>query len=366
VSAPPEAELGPNGDAYAGAVDHYTSPSRRDWVKRAWEEPELIQLLETAVAHTGTAASSDAVAAAALDVLDVGCGAGVALELLRATPSISAPDGPTVRYLGVDLDADLLAVAEARFGDARTRFSQTDVRDGLPGIPHDLYLSTGVPYSHLTRDELAAVVTEALTAAARHPRPTVLVIDVLGRYSLEWTTRWDRTRWDYRMSFFATDRDVSSTPMSTYGGQELEELLSAAADAARCRLDRIALVDRSIVVGRHTATGEYTPGLRNYRQLVNDLADADTLVDLHELRLGDLALPDGPTPVHAFFERFAARWDERLTAASTAAAGVADARVAAELQPALARELRSLELTSQPGLGVGHSLTATVVTAPGG
>jgi hypothetical protein len=33
----------------------------------------------------------------------------------------------------------------------------------------------------------------------------LLVVDVLGRYSLEWTTRWDRTRWDYRMSFFATD-----------------------------------------------------------------------------------------------------------------------------------------------------------------
>jgi SAM-dependent methyltransferase len=366
VSAPPYPETGPNGDAYAGAVDHYTSPSRRDWVKRAWEEPELIRLLEAAVAHTGAAAATDTGTVADLDVLDVGCGAGVALELLRATPSISAPNGPIVRYLGVDLDADLLAVARSRFGDARTRFRQADVRDGLPGAPHDLYLSTGVPYSHLTRDELAAVVTEVLAAAARHPRPTVLVIDVLGRYSLEWTTRWGRTRWEYRMSFFATDRDVSSTPMSTYGGQELEALLTAAADAAGCRLDRISLVDRSIVVGRHTATGEYTPGLRNYRQLVNDLADPETVVDLQELRLGDLPLLDGPAPVHAFFERFAARWDERVAAASAAAVGVADDRVAAELQPALARELRSLELTSQPGLGVGHSLTATVVTAPRG
>jgi SAM-dependent methyltransferase len=391
VSAPPYPEPGPNddvhaGDAYAGAVDHYTSPSRRDWVKRVWEEPELVRLLDTAIRHTGatagptagpttratTGATAGATAVpttgatAVLDVLDVGCGAGVALELLRATPTISAPDGPTVRYLGVDLDADLLTVAESRFGDALTRFSRADIRDGLPGVPHDLYLSTGVPYSHLTRDELADVVTGALAAAARHPRPTVLVIDVLGRYSLEWTTRWDRTRWDYRMSFFATDRDVTSTPMSTYGGEELEGLLSAAADAAHCHLDRITLVDRSIVVGRHTATGEYTPGLRNYRQLVNDLADTDTLVDLHELRLADLPLLDCPTPVRAFFEGFAARWDARLTTASAAAAGVSDARVAAELQPALARELLRLELESQPGLGVGHSLTATVVTAPRG
>ena len=358
MSAPPHPEPGPDGDAYAGAVDHYTSPSRRDWVKRTWEEPELVRLLETAVGH--------AAATAHLDVLDVGCGAGVALELLRATPTISAPDGPAVSYLGVDLDADLLAVADSRFGDARTRFTQADIRDGLPGAPHDLYLSTGVPYSHLTRVELAAVVTEALAAAALHPRPTVLVIDVLGRYSLEWTSRWDHARWDYRMSFFATDRDVTSTPMSTYGGTELERLLRVAADAAGCHLDRIALVDRSIVVGRHTATGEYTPGLRNYRQLVNDLVDPETAVDLAALRLGDVPLRAGPTPVHAFFERFAARWDARLTAASAAAAGVREARVAAVLQPALAHELLQLELESQPGLGVGHSLTATVVTAPRG
>ncbi len=292
----------------------------------------------------------------------------MALELLRATPTVGAARGPNVRYLGVDLDADLLAVATSRFGDGRTRFARADIRDGLPDGPHDLYLSTGVPYSHLTRDELTAVVTEALTAAAQRHRPTVLVIDVLGRYSLEWTSRWDQDRWEYRMSFFTTDRDVTSTPMSTYGGPELEMLLRAAADTAGCHLDRIALVDRSIVVGRHTATGEYTPGLRNYRQLVNDLADVETVVDLAELRLGDLDLdlPAGPTPVRTFFQRFAARWDATVTAASASAAGMSEARVAAELQPALARELLLLELKSQPGLGVGHSLTATVVATPRG
>lgn len=390
MSAPPHPDPVPASDAYAGAVDHYTSPSRRDWVKRSWEEPELVRLLEAAVghthataladtdadgsgrtdatelAHTDATALADTDATATLDVLDVGCGTGVALELLRATPTIGAPGGPTVNYLGVDLDADLLAVAGSRFGDARTRFARADIRDGLPDAPHDLYLSTGVPYSHLTRDELSDVVTEALAAAAHRPRPTVIVIDVLGRYSLEWTSRWDRDRWEYRMSFFTTDRDVASTPMSTYGGPELEALVRSAAGTAGCHLDRIALVDRSIVVGRHTATGEYTPGLRNYRQLVNDLVDVETLVDLAELRLGDLALPDAPAPVRAFFERFAARWDARLTAASTAAAGVSEARVAAELQPALARDLQRLELESQPGLGIGHSLTATVVTAPRG
>jgi len=355
-----------DSDAYAGAVDHYTSPSRRDWVKRTWEEPELVRLLETAVGHTdATGLAADGDATSTLDVLDVGCGAGVALELLRATPTVGAPDGPVVDYLGVDLDAELLSVAESRFGGARTRFTRADIRDGLPGGAHDLYLSTGVPYSHLTREELTAVVTEALATAAQRHHPTVLVLDVLGRYSLEWTSRWEQDRWEYRMSFFSTDHDVTATPMSTYGGPELETLVRTAAAVAGCQLDRVALVDRSIVVGRHTATGEYTPGLRNYRRLVNELADVEVLVDLAELRLADLALPDGPAEVRTFFQRFAADWDARLTAASTAAAGVPDGRVAAELQPALARELLLLEQGSQPGLGLGHSLTATVVTARG-
>jgi SAM-dependent methyltransferase len=347
----------PDAAAYAGAVDHYTSPSRRDWVKRGWEEPELVRLLDDAVQATGPTTT--------LDVLDIGCGTGVALDLLRHTPSIAGERGPAVHYLGVDLDDDLLAVARERFGDAHTSFTRADVRGELPGAPHDLYLSTGVPYSHLTREELAEVVTGILTAARRHPRPTVLVLDVLGRYSLEWTSRWAETRWDYRMSFFVTDQELTSTPMTTYGGEELAALVRAAAERAGCALDRIDLVDRSIVVGRHTGTGEYTPGLRPYRQLVNDLADADIEVELDQLRLGDLDLTGGPSEVDAFLASFSARWDAVLDRAEAAAAGRPADEVAGVLQPRLAEELRQLEVGAQPGLGVAHSLTATVVTRPG-
>ncbi len=364
MSTAPHPGSGTPSDAYAGAVDHYTSPSRRDWVKREWEEPELVRVLDAAV--RASANSSVRAPATTLDVLDVGCGTGVALELLRAAPSLRSPDAPSVRYLGIDLDPELLGVAAARFGDPKTRFLQADITDGIPDAPHDLYLSTGVPYSHLTHDELREVVTDVLRAARRHPRPTVLLIDVLGRYSIEWTLRWGQTRWDYRMSFFETDQEHSSTPMSTYGGAELDALLRQAAEVAGCELDRIELVDRSLVVGRHTATGEYTPGLRNYRQLLNDLADPDTLVEVADLRLGDVELPDAPAAVTRFFAGFVARWDARIELAQAEARGRDDREVAATLQPALAEDLQALELAAQPGLGVGHSLTATVVTTPGG
>lgn len=378
-----------DGDAYAGALDHYTSPVRRDWVKREWEEPQLIALLDRAVRRTSPAEGSpigptpppsalqspaSAVQAdplnqpgPALRCLDVGCGTGVVLELLRATEALTAPDAPDapeLHYLGVDLDPDLLRVAEQRLGSPLARFVEGDIRDTIPEAPHDLYLSSGVPYSHLTREELSAVVTEALAAGRDRAATTVLVVDVLGRYSIEWTTRWEHTRWPYRMSFFATDREVGTPQMSTYGGEELTTLLRAAAREAGRTLAGLELVDRSIVVGRHTATGAYTPGLPDYRQLVNELADPTTLVDLGPLRLGPLQRPAAPAPVQAFFDRFASRWDARLADAERSAATLSEERVAEELQPQLARDLRALEQHEQPGLGVGHSLTALVVAAP--
>ncbi len=361
----PHAQPDGDDDPYAGALDHYTSPVRRDWVKREWEEPQLVRCIERAVRAT-TPATARAAADEPLRCLDVGCGTGVVLDLLRATTAVTEGEVPALHYLGVDLDADLLAVAAARLAGPDTRFVEGDIRDGIPDPPHDLYLSSGVPYSHLTREELSAVATEALAAGRGRPARTVLMVDVLGRYSLEWTTRWEHTRWPYRMSFFATDRTVGTAQMSTYGGEELAELLRAAASNAGRELLRLELVDRSIVVGRHTATGAYTPDLPDYRRLVNELADPEVEVDLGLLRLGPLARPAAPPSVEAFFSDFCARWDQHLATAEQASRALPGDRVAAELQPRLAHDLRALEQDHQPGLGVGHSLTALLVAAPDG
>ena len=353
-------------DAYAGALDHYTSPTRRDWVKRRWEEPQLIALLDRAVRAAGTPPAGPGTAPDPLRVLDVGCGTGVVLDLLRRTAALQGPDAPELRYLGVDLDPALLAVAGQRLASDDARFVQGDIRDGIPDAPHQLYLSSGVPFSHLTREELQDAVTAALAAGRGTGTTTVLVIDVLGRYSLEWTSRWDRTRWEYAMSFFASDREAGATSMSTYGGSELSELIEAAARDAGRTLTRTEPVDRSIAVGRHTATGDYTPGLRDLRQLVNDLADPLVLVDLDALMLHELELPPAPEPVERFLASFTARWEGLLASARGEAVHLPPKRVAAELQPRLAEDLLAMEHAAQPGLGVGHSLTALVVAAPDG
>jgi SAM-dependent methyltransferase len=357
----PEATPRVTPAGYDGAVDHYTSSDRRDAVKRTWEEPATRRVIDTALGHLPPTSE--------LRVLDIGCGTGEGLALLRSTPTWRrrSGTGTTLRYVGLDLDERLLEVARGLHGDDDgVTFVHGDVREGLPADDADLYLSSGVPFSHLTTGELERALTGILRAARRRPHPVAVVVDVLGRYSVEWTSRWAQRRWDYRMSFFRSDHRADSTDMTCYGGAELRAALWGAAGRAECPLSGVECSDRSVLVGRHTTTGEYTPGIRPYRELVNALHDPLAEVDLDQLRF-DIRLPDAPGEILGFYAGFGAAWNALLEETRQAVRRVADPGiVAADLQPRLASRLRDLEAASQRGLGVGHSLTAVAVTRPAG
>ena len=343
---------------YAGAVEHYTSATRRDWVKRAWEEPAFRRHLDAALRR----ARAHGVRAD-LAVLDLGCGTGVGLDLLRGTAAVADRTVRIARYTGLDLDPALLDVARERLtgpdgppaGVGAVDLVVGDLAD-VPDVgPQDLLLTTGVPLSHLPPDALGPAVTRLVARTVAPGRPALLVVDVLGRWSLEWTSRWDRTRWDYRMSFFASDADADAAPMTTWDGADLEVAVRAAvAEAGRTVLDLVR-VDRSLAVGRHTSTGEYTPGLPRLRDLVDALVEPDADVDPSALRI-DVALPDAPAPVLAAHRELAAAWNARIDAA---AAGEPDG---AEARRALAAGLRDVEAAREAaGLGLGHSLTLFAV-----
>ncbi|MGH3928528.1 MAG: methyltransferase domain-containing protein, partial [Pseudonocardiaceae bacterium] len=345
--------------AYAGAVDHYLSPTRHDAVKILWEEPATRSLLDEIL---GQLADNPV-----LRVLDVGCGIGDGLSLLRSTPGSRpwtlTPDG--FSYVGLDLDEQLLDVARwLHAGADNVRFEHGDIRDGAPAGTYDLYLSCGVPYSHLTKGELEQVLASLFTAARRNPHPAAIVVDVLGRYSIEWTTHWDQQRWPYRMSFFDSDQPATSADMTCYSGAELKDVLRQAADLADCQLTGLVCHDRSIMVGRHTSTGEFVSDLPPYRTLVNDLFDPDRDVDYDQL-LFDVALPEAPTPIAEFFHDFSHDWNALITDMGRySLAATSRDQVTAVLQPMLASGLERLEATRQRGLGVGHSLTAVAYTQP--
>ncbi|MEY3072481.1 MAG: hypothetical protein RLZZ353_677 [Actinomycetota bacterium] len=347
---------------YAGAVEHYTSAARRDWVKRAWEEPAFRRHLDAALRRArGLGLRRE------LDVLDLGCGTGVALDLLLGTDAVARGEVRVARYTGLDLDPALLAVARERLdgpsgpppGVGAVELVVGDLADPPPVGAHDLLLSSGVPLSHLPPADLGPALTRLVAGAVAPGRPALLVVDVLGRWSLEWTARWDRTRWPYRMSFFASDADADAVEMTTWDGAELEATVrGAVAAAGRAVLD-LARVDRSLTVGRHTSTGEYAPGLPRLRDLVDALVEPGADVDPGALRI-EVPLPAAPPGILAAHRRLAEGWNAVLDeAAAEAAMGTGPAA-----GPALAERLRALEATLEPeGLGLGHSLTLLALVA---
>lgn len=296
----------------------------------------------------------------------MGCGAGDGLSLLLSLPEAQrwrASSDP-IRYVGLDVNEGLAEVGSKLYADMPgSEFRVGDMRSAdLPDEPFDVYLSTGVPYSHLTPDELEGVLESIFDSARRHRTQSVVVVDVLGRYSIEWVGRWRSGRWPYRMSFFQSEEEGGFADMSFHSADSLAQAINAAASRAGCPAPRIEFADRSIMVGRHTATAEYNEGLPPYRTLVNGLYDGTTDVPIDELRFA-VELDEGAPPqVLDFFDSFSRAWDTLLEDTIPARSGpIPSASVG---QPMLADGLCHLEASLQPGLGVGHSLTALAYIEP--
>nr|WTB12040.1 class I SAM-dependent methyltransferase [Streptomyces antimycoticus] len=290
--------------------------------------------------------------------MDIGCGAGEGLHLLRALRATrSLPSLPRLTYRGLDLDESLLQLAARTHHDEDdAQFWHGDIRTDLPDTPFDIYMSCGVPFSHLTAEELRSTLIRLFSTVRRNRTRSIVVIDVLGRYSLEWAPQWKRSRWPYRMSFFRSDERAQEVPMTFWDAHSISTCVRSAAAAADCRIERQQLFDRSVMVGRHTATGDFNPGLPPYRTLINRLEDGE-MVPTAQLR-APVVDQSAPEAIRAFFGRFAARWNDVLDAAE--AHGKVRTLPPAVAGPMLARGLRAVEHGLASGLGTGHSLSAVI------
>ncbi len=140
------------------------------------------------------------------------------------------------------------------------------------------------------------------------------------------------------------------------------------------------------MVGRHTSTGEFTPNLSRYRNLVNSLMDVDCTTDFEQL-IFDVELGEAPAEIIDFFKTFRDWWNQLIREAAifcgeTVHGGestlptdfqgltkelkesldnsqVENIR-ASIIEPILAKYLHNLEVSTQKGLGVGHTLMALV------
>ncbi|MFD9959850.1 class I SAM-dependent methyltransferase [Amycolatopsis sp. NPDC058986] len=339
---------------YSSAASHYLSARRRDPVKVLMEEVVTRRLFGHAVNGLRLPPG------APLRVLDIGCGTADGLRLLRHAADGESPvaAGLALDYVGLDADAAMVETARSLYPEPGVRFVEGDARAQLPDEDFDLYLSCGVPYSHLTGDETTDVLTAILRRAASRTRPSAVVVDVLGRYSVEWTPQWHLSRWNYAMTFFEDVDEQVEEMMTCYDRESLGAVVEQAAARAGAGDLRTTFFDRSVLLGRHTATRTFNPAIPPYRTLVNDLYRGQPSAR-GELRFTPPA-EGAPAPILEFFRDWAREWNSIVDEAF----GTSDTLGSAEEAKALATTLLDFERRPRAGLGAGHSLTAVIVVEP--
>ncbi len=400
----------------AAGTGKYDKPSgllgKYDNVRRFWEDqltalylaPSLSDLVDSA-AERGRG----------LRILDLGCGSGDGFELFRYVPVresdiVSAEtslitEKTLERYVGVDINDDLICQAEACFGGLPgLQFIQGDLSEGLPrdvrGFePFDVYFAGYGTLSHFHDDQSARIIADL---CAHAPDGAIFVGDWLGRYSYEWQDLWDNPVdqeffMDYRISYIYPKEerdkvDVLSFPLRLMTRGEVEAIVKEAESISGATIRPIAFFDRSIPIGRHMETGDYNRHCPPLRSAVNSLFEQYRRTDLGSLSV-EYNPCDGFQHLDEFFTSFFNAWNDlvrytgmllecwdpggdgkcpepdvpdeypapvfeamntmRQVVEGTARLEWCDAR-GNLIEPALGYCLRKLEHDLQPGSGMGH------------
>ena len=349
-------------------------------------------------------------------VVDLGCGAGQGYELLTRieesglnvddAPRFVLPAERVGLYLGIDLSPAMVEQGSRNYADVDSvRFEQGDLRDGLAAVaseaPFDIYISSYASLSHLDGPGLASCLRDIVQHAAPG---AVVILDLVGRYSPEWPGFWSATTESakvrpYSMSYLYAESerqnwDVERFPLRFWTGEEIRDLCAQLAAGMGVAVAPVAIVDRSVFVGRHVDTSEYGCRLPPLRSLMNQLYEQNVRTPLDQLRV-DHRLTSSNQAVDRFFSTLTESWNcvidftlKRLThgrvdlvalddwgqftpelrlalmtmdrvVESASAIDVGDTR-ADIVEPQLAHVLQRLEHTLQEGLGCGHGLLAVL------
>jgi len=295
----------------ADPVRAYGAPSY-DEVRGTLEEGFFAQLVPSLLRASGGGA-----------LLDLGCADGLARRV----------GGPGLtRYLGVDFRPPGPGVEDAHL--------RHDLRGGLGAVgaaPFDVYLATFGVASHLRPAELRRLLEEI----AAHARPgSIVALEALGRYSLEWPHLWRTRPGPGRNLPYRLGSEVEVHPWCP------SELARMYADAG---IRPLRAIDRSVQAGPKAGEGRYWPGLPPLRHALDALLAGGPEDALAEARAA-LAAPLGPLPAgraasfhHALADRRRALID----------AGGTDGG-------SLARSIWALEPRSGGGFGHGLMLVGRV------
>ncbi len=386
---------------------------KHDNVRTYWEDQLTRLVMRPFVARI---ASNCRAAKRGVRILDLGCGSGQGYELLTRVNqkdlgldeelSYVLPADEVASYLGVDITDAMVDQGRQNYtGNPTIAFDQADLSKGLGTVkseaPFDIYFSSYGSLSHLTTAEL----THCLTDILHHARPGALIVmDLVGRFSPEWPAYWTtppiaNDMRHYSMSYMYSEEerrkgDVEKFLLRFWSGDEVKNLCRQLSQQNDVALNPLALLDRSIFVGRHVDTKEYGCNLPSLRSTVNRLYELNVRTKLESLQFTHYH-SDGNQELHQFFGELAMCWSkvveftlERIqgrrvdlvaingwrgfpphlqTALMTmdrvidSLSGIDLGDVRANiLEPQLAYVLRRLEQTTQSGKGCGHGLVAVL------
>ena len=274
-----------------------------DNTRRLWEDQVTARFLSPAF---GDLAAETKNRSRGIRILDLGCGSGDGLELMIRVPQsgtdlsrVSTPVLPVEfidRYIGLDINEDLICQAEAcHGGKSNVRFVQGDLSDGLPaGIknedPFDIYFAGYGTLSHFHDEQAAQIIADI----AKHAHDEAIFVgDWLGRYAYEWQDLWhnpvDQEYFmDYRISYIYPEEEregvqVSSFPLRLMTRQEVLAVVREAESVSGAEIAPLNFFDRSVFVGRHTDTGEYNKNCPKLRSAVNSLFEKGCRTNLDSL-----------------------------------------------------------------------------------
>lgn len=221
----------------APSPDRYAAP--HDAVRATLETSFFAETVPTLLAFAGGGR-----------LVDLGCGDAVAQRL----------GGPRLEsYVGVDL-------VERGAPSSTARWVAHDLRDGLGpvgGEPFDVYFGGFGVASHLTPADLGRLLREI----AGHARPgSVVALEALGLYSLEWPGLWSVPPGPGRVLPYQLGGEVEVHPWSP---AELRSMFHEAG------FDWLWTVDRSVQMGPKVGADGYWPELPPLRCAMNGLLQGD-------------------------------------------------------------------------------------------
>jgi len=356
-----------------------------------------------------------------LRILDLGSGAGEGYELLTRidqdglnvddAPRHVLPAAGIELYLGLDLSDAMLEQGRINYRSTPcVAFAKADLGEGLgpanTEAPFDIYFSSYGSLSHLDLPQFRRCLGKI---ASHAPADAVIVLDLIGRLSLEWPRHWrassDAEKYQpYSMSYLYDPADRESAPIESFPlrywtSEELRAECNRVGAETGVRLEVLELMDRSVLVGRHVDTREYGCPLPPLRGRVNRLFEPNVRTPLDSLRI--CLEPLGvATELEGHLTTLVSSWNrvvdftiERLSGNrvelvaidgwrhfppplqlalmtmdrvvdSVSWIDVGDVR-ASIVEPQLAYVLARLEYALQRGIGCGHGLVAVLRAGSG-